>query len=1054
MNSKKWNRVLTSAAVVSLTIGTMAPAAFAATGSAGVQYNTRTMNVGSNYTAVVQGVVAKDVTNMTEFLPIYYLNQGLGKLGYTVKWDGNSRTLNITTPAGVTVNAPSTPVGAPSTNQMVIQVNGTNVQLAPRVVAKDPASGVFTTYAPIWYLDNALKMIGFTFTYNGQSWTINGQAASQSQNATLSTISAGNASAGDGSSSNPAVSLNGAAMTLSTTLKDANGNPLTNTAVTFHFTQYGNLPNNMPLPTVQNASGQFVAPTKGTNAEQYTVYTDSNGVASLTLTGPAGQTYSYEVQATAPYAGSNNSSLSSQPAYIEFVQGNSVGVSPAPSETYNASFGAQVPITVTLPPNAAGQPQSNVMIQLSRTAGNGYFTNSTGADLGTTISVPTNSAGIAQADFTDNSGSTTTDQVQVTLPSTLGLSNPAAVSISYAQAGVPNKIQNYSITATSVQSGQTVTIYGTVVDSSGNPVPNGQLLVAGNSTDALSSNQAHFEYMTGSGSSATTTTFPDVAPVASSAVAVANGSLASSNLGELVTADSAGNFSFTVTDSHENETGYFTIYGVSNGQVATGALKSGSIDFTAGTTLSSIALGNNDSVAQNNTYTSFTGVSVPATTVGTGATIYVDPQNAAGKPISGQSYTYNVSVDNSGNIVGVAPGAGAGSTIAINSTNPGLASIQVTETYVSANDYTLSVPGWGTTTSTNPDFALQVVNSTPGATTLTVQSGSAKSTASINYTSLGANEVANFLPASATVNAGGQQKVSFQVQDVVGNPVTNSAVTIKTDQSSTDPFLITQVNGVTLQEQLNMGSNSSVSYATEATPIPLGYVPSSLNYSVSIPGVASWQNGNPDITVYTDGSGNVNLTLQAGGVSYPTVGSASAGNPNNTYPEPTSASTAPVQFFSDNGANGTAGPDSSTILPLYIGVSAPGASITNSANFTSNGSLYWTSSGVTAPATQFAVTPATIGSVAAAANETITATVLDQYGNPVSGVTVNWAAAAGTNTGTVGTLSGTSSVTNASGQATITYTAPATTTSGKTDVVTASVTGLTSASNTSTITFA
>ena len=56
-----------------------------------------------------------------------------------------------------------------------------------------------------------------------------------------------------------------------------------------------------------------------------------------------------------------------------------------------------------------------------------------------------------------------------------------------------------------------------------------------------------------------------------------------------------------------------------------------------------------------------------------------------------------------------------------------------------------------------------------------------------------------------------------------------------------------------------------------------------------------------------------------------------------------------------------------------------------------------------------------------AASQPLTVTVRDQNGDPLSGRTVNWAVASGG-----GTLAATSSVTNAQGVATMTYTAGAT----------------------------
>jgi hypothetical protein len=138
-----------------------------------------------------------------------------------------------------------------------------------------------------------------------------------------------------------------------------------------------------------------------------------------------------------------------------------------------------------------------------------------------------------------------------------------------------------------------------------------------------------------------------------------------------------------------------------------------------------------------------------------------------------------------------------------------------------------------------------------------------------------------------------------------------------------------------------MGTSNNSSYATESTPIPLGMTPGAANYSVTIPGVASWNNGANAIQVYSDASGNVSLTLQAGGVSYPTQYTSSAtANPNNVAVAPsTSSGSNPVKFWSDTVANnGT--------IPLYIGENAP-VGITDAASFTLQGLLGWAGNGLT-----------------------------------------------------------------------------------------------------------
>ena len=917
-NSKNWNRILTGAAAVSLAIGTMAPMAFAA--SATTQYNTRTMNVGSGFTAVVSGLVAQDQGHATEFLPIYYLMQGLGKLGYTVNWNGGTRVLNITTPAGVTVSAPSAAVGTPGANQMVIQLNGTGVMLAPRVVAKDPASGVVTTFAPIYYLNQALKSAGFTNTYNGSSWTLSGQAASQSQNAVLSNITVSNASSGTGTAASPAVSLNNAAMTLSTTLKDASGNPITNTAVTFNVSEYGNLPSTQP--TVANASGTLIAPTTTSNADQYTVFTNASGVASITITGPTGQTYAYEVTASAPYAGAASGSLSTTAAYVDFVANGTVGIAPYASATtpFSATIGAAVPITVTLPPNSAGQAQANVLLTLQVTSGavtNGAFAanaataqhsafvTSTGAVEGQTIQVSTDSSGVAQAFVSDPYGEVAQVSVESSsLPA--GVTAPTPTYINFGQAGVAAQVANYNITSHSVEAGQNVTVYGTLEDASGNPVPNGQIIVVGNDNtvpyNASNASSGDFGYVTTTNGKSSVTDFANVGLVAnptgtSPYVPLTQGMNATASVGDVITADSNGNFSFVITDTQDGSAATFSIYPVSNGQVASStALKSDTVDYTTGTTLSSISLAGNETQADGNTITSLTGLTAANHSY---ATVVMDPQDAAGNTLPQQNLSYNVSVSNGGAIEGISTLDGNGNvvnTLPINSTSSsttGLSALTIDESY-SNGTYTFTVPGQtgSITSSSSPDLALYVYNGGTGATTLTITSGSASSTAAINFGGGAPSFVQSFTPANASISSGQPQTVTFQLQDANGNPVPNGIATIASGDTK-DPLWITQVNGVTLQQNeiLTAGTTNANS---APTPIPLGQVsnatPSNggssteLGYStVNIPGAVSWSNsgftasGYSDSTgtvtdqtlqVYSNASGNVTLTLQGAGTSF------------------------------------------------------------------------------------------------------------------------------------------------------------------------------------------
>ncbi|SFU95545.1 hypothetical protein [Alicyclobacillus macrosporangiidus] len=103
----------------------------------------------------------------TTFMPIYYAMQVLNKLGIQSSWDGTH--WNLTVPSSITPNL-GNPAASP--NQMSISINGTVVQTAPKLVAKDPASGQDTTFIPIWYLSQVLNRLGITSTWDGTNWRL------------------------------------------------------------------------------------------------------------------------------------------------------------------------------------------------------------------------------------------------------------------------------------------------------------------------------------------------------------------------------------------------------------------------------------------------------------------------------------------------------------------------------------------------------------------------------------------------------------------------------------------------------------------------------------------------------------------------------------------------------------------------------------------------------------------------------------------------------------------------------------------------------------------
>jgi hypothetical protein len=107
----------------------------------------------------------------TSYLPIWYVDQALEKLGITPKWDGSVLSLTVPSTMQVTYPTPPTPMATSST-VMKIEVNGQVITYSPKLTGADEGTNVETTYAPIFYLEKTLKALGITVGWDGASWTM------------------------------------------------------------------------------------------------------------------------------------------------------------------------------------------------------------------------------------------------------------------------------------------------------------------------------------------------------------------------------------------------------------------------------------------------------------------------------------------------------------------------------------------------------------------------------------------------------------------------------------------------------------------------------------------------------------------------------------------------------------------------------------------------------------------------------------------------------------------------------------------------------------------
>lgn len=853
-----FKHTISGVAAASLVLGAMAPMTFAAShtkhAAATVNYNLRTIDIGK-YNKPVYGIAARDWTaphkNYTEFLPAWYILQGLGSLGYTATWNGNTEVLNITTPSAVSLTN-VTPNAKPMTGLYAqIEVNGTVVQYGPRIVAKDPKTGVYTSYIPIYYINQALSNLGLKISYDGNVWMVQQPTTQQ-----LSSITIGGATAGNGSQSAPATVQNGGSVTLTTTLTDSNGNPIPNTQVTYWVTGGTDLSatqNGVSLPEgTSNGSDTFIATT------------DGNGVASIVLTDNSGLTQPLTVQASAPYT-VNGTALETSKVYVEYLSNGSVSLTPTGSP-YITSLGTTVPVTVTLPV-ANGAPQANVTVNFTLNQGtNAYFTNSSGAYLGTTVTAVTNAEGQATVWVNDEvNGGEATVTVSGSTPYT---TITGTQTLEWLQAGVPTSVNNLTVSNATLQqngtynanAGQNVTISGSVVDATGNPVANAQLLVGGPNGNAGSD-----KYVSGT----TATSFPGSN--------IAQGLPASSSYGDLVSANANGFFTVVVNDSNGGDVDAYKVYGVQNGAVSSSTPLNGN----AGTTINWVGSSGFSAInaftanpgATANLYASGTGNSkseIVAPGTATSDVYFAPVTTPAGALMPtgvGQSMTYTLKSTN-GNITAI---DGAALLNAVGSLN-----VTVTESAYAngVGTYTLTTNQGGFTAGSSvtvpaadaaiDPYMLDVTVSDPGAgsTTVTAASGSQTGTVTITVPSA-ANQAVSVTSSQSYINYGQATVLSIKVEDASGNPVANAAIPVQSIGSNA-PLWITAINGTNL-------TATTSTYGTQPAPIPL-FQMSGLGYSsVGFANVGSASNigsASPSMVAYTNASGVLTLQIQNGLAQY------------------------------------------------------------------------------------------------------------------------------------------------------------------------------------------
>jgi protocatechuate 3,4-dioxygenase beta subunit len=700
---------------------------------------------------------------------------------------------------------------------------------------------------------------------------------------------------GTGSATSPAVSYTQTPtpMTVSSTLTSSSGAVVPGVNTTMYI-------NPEPAGLLVTSNGVTESPTPvASGGDSYTIPTNSAGEAAAQLSVPADTSASFTLYFTAPFNEANGKPVTSADSYGEFVAPNSIGISPfgtssdpyvaTVSSTSNETTGI-VTVTATLPP-INGSPQTNVEVTFSTTSP-AFFSNSQGGVEGTDgghfFTAFTNSSGQATALLNSDSSATAPVTAYTTTAS-------ATTYLFWGEPGIPEYVVNRGVsnitggtpsTGVTATTGNDVTLSGTVVDSTKAPVANAELLIT--------SEDGHGSYVTGSGSTATTTPFPNAEPVPG-----ANVSSTGAPYGTVVTTGTDGSFSVTVTDS-TSESDVYQVWYVQNGSVSSEApfpllsksmfglsRTSGAgnyeVTYSVSTAVVSnvgVAVGNGlaaaaAAAAPKPAPSTLTGVSYTVTDeypsgankgqisnpsaigqIEIGAFTGNNADYLAANPTS--SVTYQVSANNSGfisEVDGVLLDGSVTSPAGLPN-KPSAVSITVNGSG-SSTGYEVLVNGvsimgassylqpTGTSATTDPSFVNVGISDQKAETdTFTTAVGTLSATATVQFTpGPVAHLTAN--PSTASPTSGTTQTVTYTAVDANNNPVPNAPVTIVPDGLTTGLW-ITAVNGTSLTEDI--GTNG----ASEPTPIPLYNTTSGLGYgSVVIPNTVSWtssKSNNPSST--------------------------------------------------------------------------------------------------------------------------------------------------------------------------------------------------------------
>lgn len=103
----------------------------------------------------------------TTYMPLFYVQQLLKALQIANRWTGSTWEISANY-----VKQPLNVLKAKSGTVDILLNGHTFAEHVDKTVAVDPAAHQKTTYIPIWYIQQTLKQLGLTSTWNGTTWNV------------------------------------------------------------------------------------------------------------------------------------------------------------------------------------------------------------------------------------------------------------------------------------------------------------------------------------------------------------------------------------------------------------------------------------------------------------------------------------------------------------------------------------------------------------------------------------------------------------------------------------------------------------------------------------------------------------------------------------------------------------------------------------------------------------------------------------------------------------------------------------------------------------------